>query len=177
MYLAGREPRERRHAIRPDQFSTEEQLKDYTINQALTGDTTGARQSVQGIANGAYLREAWQTILFLEASSRDVQGVKDTIVSCPDHSLLKGHAYRDIPLDFLKDGDLAGAIEIAQAMGDFGRLPLLLIAVNLIEKGEGAKVRDMLPCIADDGIRTFIIDMMDKRQSKDRNRPDPSQPD
>lgn len=30
---------ERRHAIRPDQFPTEEQLKDYTINQALAGDT------------------------------------------------------------------------------------------------------------------------------------------
>ena len=168
---------ERRHAIKPGQFPTEEQLKDYTINQALAGDTTGARQSVSGIANRTYLREAWQTILFVEAGHRNVQGVKDTIASCPDQSLLRCHTYRDIPLDFLKDGNLAGAIEIAQTMGDFGVFPLMLIAVNLIDKGDCLRVHEMLPCIADDGIRTFIINMMEERQSKDRNRPDLSQPD
>ncbi len=167
---------ERRHAIRPGQFPTEEQLKDYTIKQALAGDTAGARQSVSGIANRTYQREAWQTILYADAGRRDVQGVKDTIVSCPDHSLLRGHAYRDIPLDFLKDGDIAGAIEIAQTMGDFGVLPLMLIAVDLIDKGDFVRVRETLSHIADNGIRTFILNMMDERQAKDRSLPDTSQP-
>lgn len=167
---------ERRHTIRPGPFPTEEQLKDYTINQALAGDTTGARQSVSGIANRSYLREAWQTILFVEAGHRDVQGVKDTIVSCPDQSLLRCHAYRDIPLDFLKDGNLAGAVEIAQTMGDCGGLPLLLIVVYLMDKGDLVRARETLPHIADDGIRTFILNMMDERQEKDRDRPDTSHP-
>lgn len=69
------------------------------------------------------------------------------------------------------------AIEIAQTMGDFGVLPLMLIAVNLIDKGDCVRVREMLSCIADDGIRTFIMNMMDERQSKDRNRLDLNQPD
>lgn len=167
---------ERRHAIRPGQFPTEEQLKDYTINQALAGDTAGARQSVSGITNRTYLREAWQTILYADAGRRDVQGVKDTIVSCPDHSLLKAHSYRDIPLDFLKDGDIAGAIEIAQTMGDFGVLPLMLIAVNLIDKGDLVRVHEILPHFADNGIRTFFMNMMDERQAKERNLPDTSRP-
>ncbi|MDH4078371.1 MAG: hypothetical protein OEU68_00985 [Nitrospira sp.] len=167
---------ERRHAIRPGQFPTEEQLKDYTMNQALAGDTTGARQSVKGIANRTYLREAWQTILFVEAGHRDVQGVKDTIVSCPDQSLLRCHTYHDIPLGFLKDGNLAGAIEIAQTMGDFGVLPLLLIVVNLIDKGDFVRVRETLPHIPDNAMRAFIMNMMDERHAKDRDRPDTSQP-
>ncbi|NJN69358.1 MAG: cobalamin biosynthesis protein [Nitrospira sp.] len=40
--------------------STDEQLKDQAIRQALAGDITGARETVSGVVDRRYLRDAWQ---------------------------------------------------------------------------------------------------------------------
>jgi hypothetical protein len=146
---------------------TEAQLKDYSIKQALAGNTAGARQTANEMVDGAYLREVWQTILFVEADRRGVQGVKETILSCPDHSLLACHSYRELPFTFVKAGDVSGAIEIATAMGDVGVLPLIGIAVHLAGKGDFMGMRDALSHIDDEGLRTLVMNNVQDYQSKD----------
>jgi hypothetical protein len=141
----------------PTQTQTDEQLKDQAIRQVLVGDTAGARQTVRNIVDKRYLREAWQMMLFIEAERGDVRAIKDTIVSCPDPSLLAGHFYLDLPQVFVKAGDRSGAIEIARAMGSYGVLPLIGIAAHLAEDGDFSGVHEALAHIDDEALRAMII--------------------
>lgn len=145
---------------------TDEQLKDQAIRQALAGDTAGARQTVSEMADKRHLREAWQMMLFIESERGNVEAVKDTIVSCPDPSLLVSHFYLDLPHVFVKAGDRSGAIEIAKAMGDAGVLPLIGIAAHLAEDGDVAGVREALAHIEDEDLRAMILRKVTAYQPK-----------
>lgn len=140
----------------PTETFTDEQLKNQAIKQALAGDTAGARQTVSGIADRRYLREAWQMMLFVESERGNVQAVKDTIVTCPDASLLASHFYLELPQVFVKAGNRSGAIEIAKAMGNAGVLPLIGIAAHLAEDGDFVGVREALSHI-DEDLRMMIL--------------------
>ncbi len=134
----------------PTQTPTDAQLKDQAIRQALAGDTVGAQQTASEMVDRRYLREAWQMMLFIESERGNVQAVKDTIVSCPDPSLLASHFYLELPQVFVKAGDRSGGIEIAKAMGDAGVLPLIGIVAHLAEDGDIAGVREALSHIDED---------------------------
>ena len=149
----------------PTQTPTDAQLKDQAIRQALAGDTAGARQTVNEIVDKRYLREAWQMMLFVESERGNIQAVKDTIVSCPDPSLLASHFYLELPQLFLKAGDRSGAIEIAKAMGNAGVLPLIGIAAHLAEDGDFAGVLEALSHI-DEDLRTMIMRKVSAYQRK-----------
>ena len=150
----------------PTQTLTDEQLKDQAIGQALASDTIGARQTVSGIVDRRYLREAWQMMLFVESERGNVQAVKDTILSCPDPSLLASHFYLELPQLFIKAGDRSGAIEIAKAMGNAGVLPLIGIAAHLAQDGDTEGVRDALLHIDDEDLRTMIMRKVSAYQPK-----------
>ncbi len=150
----------------PTQTPTDAQLKDQAIRQALAGDTTEARQTTNEIVDKRYLREAWQMMLFIESERGNVQAVKDTIVSCPDPSLLASHFYLELPQVFVKAGDRSGAIEIAKAMGDAGTLPLIGIAAHLAQDGDVAGVREALSHIDDEDLRTMIVRKVSAYQPK-----------
>jgi hypothetical protein len=141
----------------PTHTSTDEQLKDQAIRQALSGDTLGARETISGVVDRRYLRDAWQMLLFIESERGNVQSVKDTIASCPDPSLLASHFYLELPQIFVKAGDRSGAIEIAQAMGSYGTLPLIGIAAHLAQAGDLAGVREALSHLDDEALRTMIL--------------------
>ncbi|MDF0673969.1 MAG: hypothetical protein P0120_06460 [Nitrospira sp.] len=141
----------------PTQTLTDEQLKDQAIRQALVGEAAGARQTANEIVNRRYLREAWQMVLFVESERGNVQAVTDTILSCPDPSLLASHFYLELPQVFVKAGDRSGAIEIAKAMGDAGVLPLIGIAAHLAQDGDLEGVRDALSHIDDEDLRAMIL--------------------
>ena len=147
------------------QTPTDEQLKDQAIRQALAGDTTEARQTAHEIVDKRYLREAWQMMLFVESERGNVQAVKDTIVSCPDPSLLASHFYLELPQVFVKAGDRSGAIEIAKAMGDAGVLPLIGIVAHLAEDGDIAGVREALAHV-DEDLRVMIMRKVSAYQPK-----------
>ena len=149
----------------PTQTPTDAQLKDQAIRQALAGDTTEARQTANEIVDKRYLREAWQMMLFVESERGNVQAVKDTIVSCPDPSLLASHFYLELPQVFVKAGDRSGAIEIAKAMGDAGVLPLIGIAAHLAEDGDIAGVREALSYV-DEDLRAMIMRKVSAYQPK-----------
>jgi hypothetical protein len=153
----------------PTQTPTDEQLKDQAIRQALAGDTAGARQTASGMVDRRYLREAWQMMLFIESERGNVQAVKDTIVSCPDPSLLASHFYLELPKVFVKAGDRSGAIEIAKAMGNAGVLPLIGIAAHLAEDGDFAGVQEALSHI-DEDLRTMILRKVTAYHSKVQRR-------
>jgi hypothetical protein len=147
------------------QTPTDAQLKDQAIRQALAGDTTEARQTANEIVDKRYLREAWQMMLFVESERGNVQAVKDTIVSCPDPSLLASHFYLELPQVFVKAGDRSGAIEIAKAMGDAGVLPLIGIAAHLAEDGDIVGVREALAHV-DEDLRAMIMRKVSAYQPK-----------
>lgn len=147
------------------QTLTDQQLKNQAIRQALAGDTTGARQTVSGMVDRWYLREAWQMMLFVESERGNVQAVKDTILSCPDPSLLASHFYLELPQLFVKAGDRSGAIEIAKAMGNAGVLPLIGIAAHLAEDGDFVGVQEALSHI-DEDLRTMIMRKVSAYQPK-----------
>ena len=149
----------------PTQILTDEQLKDQAIRQALAGDVEGARQIANEIVDRRYLREAWQMLLFVESERGNVQAVKDTIVSCPDPSLLASHFYLDLPQVFVKAGDRSSAIEIAKAMGDAGVLPLIGIAAHLAQDGDAEGVREALSHI-DEDLRAMIMRKMNACHQK-----------
>ncbi|BFU89517.1 MAG: hypothetical protein NTAFB01_07040 [Nitrospira sp.] len=151
----------------PTQTPTDEQLKDLTIRQTLAGDVGGARQTAGEIADRKCLREAWQMMLFVESERGNVQAVKDTIVSCPDSSLLASHFYLELPQVFVKAGDRSGAIEIAKAMGDAGVLPLIGIAAHLAQDGDIEGVREALSHIDDEDLRTTILRKVSACHQKD----------
>ena len=96
-------------------------------------------------------------MLFIESERGNVQAVTDTILSCPDPSLLAGHFYLELPQVFVKAGDRSGAIEIAKAMGDAGVLPLIGIAAHLAQDGDIEGVREALSHIEDEDLRTMIL--------------------
>lgn len=150
----------------PTQILTEEQLKNQAIQQALAGDAVGARQTVSGMTDRRYLREAWQMMLFVESERGSVQRVKDIIVSCPDSSLLASHFYLELPQLFVKAGDRFGAIEIAKAMGNAGVLPLIGIAAHLAQDGDTEGVRDALAHIDEEDLRTMILRKVSAYQPK-----------
>ena len=140
----------------PTQMLTDEQLKDQAIRQALAGDAAGARQTANEIVDRRHLREAWQMMLFVESERGNVQAVTDTILSCPDPSLLAGHFYLELPQVYVKAGDRSGAIEIAKAMGNAGVLPLIGIAAHLAQDGDIEGVREALSYI-DEELRAMIM--------------------
>lgn len=149
----------------PTQTLTDEQLKSQAIRQALAGDAAGARQTANEIVDRRYLREAWQMLLFVESERGNVQAVKETIVSCPDSSLLASHFYLELPQVFVKAGDRSGAIEIAKAMGDAGVLPLIGIAAHLAQDGDIEGMREALSYI-DEDLRAMIIRKMNACHQK-----------
>ena len=149
----------------PTQTPMDERLKDQAIRQALAGDTAGARQTVSGIVDRRHLREAWQMMLFIESERGNVQAVKDTILSCPDPSLLASHFYLELPQLFVKAGERSGAIEIAKAMGDAGVLPLIGIVAHLAEDGDFVGVREALSHI-DEDLRAMIMRKVSAYQPK-----------
>ncbi|MBH0203160.1 MAG: hypothetical protein HP496_12910 [Nitrospira sp.] len=147
------------------QTPTDERLKDQVIRQALVGDRAGARQTANEITDRRYLREAWQMMLFVESERGNVQAVKDTILSCPDPSLLASHFYLELPQVFVKAGDRSGAIEIAKAMGEAGVLPLIGIAAHLAEDGDIVGVREALSHV-DEDLRVMILRKVSAYQPK-----------
>lgn len=149
----------------PTQTLMDEQLKSQAIRQALAGDAAGARQTANEIVDRRYLREAWQMLLFVESERGNVQAVKETIVSCPDSSLLASHFYLELPQVFVKAGDWSGAIEIAKAMGDAGVLPLIGIAAHLAQDGDIEGMREALSYI-DEDLRAMIMRKMNASHQK-----------
>ncbi|MBL8038014.1 MAG: hypothetical protein JSS38_04490 [Nitrospira sp.] len=141
----------------PTHTPTDEELKNQVIRQVLAGDTAGAQQTANEIADHRYLRDAWQMMLFVESERGNVQAVKDTILSCPDPSLLASHFYLELPQLFIKAGDRSGAIEIAKAMGNAGVLPLIGIAAHLAQDGDMAGAHDALSHMEDEDLRTMIL--------------------
>jgi len=150
----------------PTQTPTDEQLKDQAIRQALSGDTIGARETISAVVDRRYLRDAWQMMLFIESERGNVQAVKDTIVSCPDRSLLASHFYLELPQVFVKAGDRSGAIEIAKAMGEAGTLPLIGVAAHLAQDGDVAGVREALSNLEDEDLRNMILCKVSSLQPK-----------
>jgi hypothetical protein len=140
----------------PTHTPTDEELKNQVIKQTLAGNTVGARQTAGEIADKRYLRDAWQMMLFVESERGNVQAVRDTILSCPDPSLLASHFYLELPQLFIKAGDQAGAIEIAKAMGNAGVLPLIGIAAHLAQDGDMVGAHDALSHIEDD-LKAMIL--------------------
>lgn len=91
-----------------DHGFTDETLKDRAVRQAFAGNVNGARQTIGRMVDRKYLRDVWGAILCINKDHGDVQGVKETIVSCPDKSLLSCHEYRELPLAFARAGNVAG---------------------------------------------------------------------
>ena len=149
-----------------DQALTDETLKDRAIRQAFAGNVNGARQTIGSMVDRRYLRDVWGAILCIQKDRGDVQGVKDTIVSCPDESLLSGHEYRELPLAFARAGNVAGAIEIAKAMGSSGMLPLLMIPLALMHKGDFVGARGAVAHIDEEAHRVMMMNFVDQYQGK-----------
>jgi hypothetical protein len=141
----------------PTHTPTAEELKNQVIRQVLAGDTLGAQQTATEIADRRYLRDAWQMMLFVESERGNVQAVKNTILSCPDPSLLASHFYLELPQLFIKAGDRSGAIEIAKAMGNAGVLPLIGIAAHLAQDGDMAGAHDALSHMEDEDLRAMVL--------------------
>lgn len=141
----------------PTHTPTDEELKNQVIKQALAGNTVGAQQTASEIGDRRYLRDAWQMMLFVESERGNVQAVKNTILACPDPSLLASHFYLELPQLFIKAGDQSGAIEIAKAMGNAGVLPLIGIAAHLVQDGDVAGAHDALAHIEDEDLRAMIL--------------------
>jgi hypothetical protein len=149
-----------------DQTLTDETLKDHAIRQVFAGNVSGARQTIERMVDRRYLRDVWWAILCMQKDCGDVEGVKETIVSCPDKSLLACHEYRELPLAFARAGNVAGAIEIAKAMGDSGMLPLLMIPLVLMNKGDFVGARGAVSHIDEEACRIMIMNYVDQCQRK-----------
>ena len=79
----------------PDRFHPDEALKNEVVAQAMEGNFTGARQTAAKIAARQEFWEAWISILYLQRDRGDVEGIKETILSCPNPSWLQGHSYAE----------------------------------------------------------------------------------
>ena len=137
----------------PTHTPTDEELKNQVIRQVLAGDTAGAQQTANEIADTRHLRDAWQMMLFVESERGNVQALKHTILSCPDPALLASHFYLELPQLFIK----AGAAEIAKAMGNAGVLPLIGIAAHMAQDGDMDGAHDALSHIEVEDLRTMIL--------------------
>ena len=149
-----------------DQTLTDETLKDHAIRQVFAGNVSGARQTIERMVDRRYLRDVWWAILCMQKDRGDVEGVKETIVSCPDKSLLVCHEYRELPLAFARAGNVAGAIEIAKVMGSSGMLPLLMIPLVLMNKGDCVGARGAVSHIDEEACRIMIMNYVDQCQRK-----------
>ena len=150
----------------------DENLKNCVIEQALAGDVIGARQTISEMGNPRYQREAWIAILGIQRNRKDVQGIKDTIVACPDHSLLHCISYHHLPLDISRAGDVCGAMEIAYTLGDDGEFSLLMIPFGLALKGDFVGMREAVSCIEDEATRHRILNTVDELlRQKQNNEP------
>jgi hypothetical protein len=160
----------------PDQSRPDEALKDQAIEQAVAGDIIGARQIIGGMVERRYVSEVWRAILCIQTCRGDIQGVKETIVSCPDKSLLHSHQYRECPLDFARAGDVSGAIEIAKIMGSCGVLPLLMIPLVLANKGNFVGAREAVSHTEYEAHRSVVRNCVDGLQQKGKTPEESSQP-
>jgi hypothetical protein len=153
----------------PDLFSPDEALRNEAIEQAMEGNFVGARYTAARIVTRQYLREAWSYILCIQRDREDVQGIKETISSCPDPSLLRSHDYSDLPLHFARMGNRTAALEIVKAMGAAGSLALLCILTpwDLLRKGDYAGAREAVAKIEDELMRSQINYLVEEHQ---RNR-------
>ena len=154
------------HLNMQDPARTDKHLEDCAIKQATVGDIIGARQTLRGIVDKGCQHDAWIAILGIQMDRRDVQGIKETIVACPDHSILRCLWYRDLPLYFYRAGDVAGAIEIANTMGDFGKFALALIPIGLATTGDFVGAREAVSRISDEVTRNDRMNTVDELQRK-----------
>ncbi len=153
----------------------DENLRNRVIEQAVAGDVIGARQTISEMVDPRYQREAWFAILGIQSDRKDVQGIKDTIVACPDHSLLRCMSYHHLPLDISRAGDVRGAMEIATTMGDDGEFSLLMIPSCLALKGDFVGIREAVSCIEDEATRNRIVNTVDELlRQKQNNEPQES---
>jgi len=153
----------------------DENLRNRVIEQAVAGDVIGARQTISEMVDPRYQREAWMAILGIQSDRKDVQGIKETIVACPDHSLLHCISYHHLPLYIDRAGDVRGAMEIATTMGDDGKFSLLVIPFCLALKGDFAGMREAVSCIEDEATRNSILNTVDELlRQKQNNEPQES---
>lgn len=153
----------------------DEYIRNRVIEQAVAGEVIGARQSISEMVDPRYQREAWFAMLGIQRNRKDVQGIKDTIVACPDHSLLHCISYFHLPLDIHRAGDVCGAMEIAYLMGDDGEFSLLMIPLGLALKGDLVGMREAVSCIEDEATRNRILNTVDEfLRQKHRNEPQES---
>lgn len=157
----------------PDPSRIDEQLRDRALQQAFAGDDIGARQTIGGMVDRECLGVAWKGILCIQSDRGDVQGVKDTILACPDDSLLVSPDYHQVPLHFARAVNVTGAIEIAQTMGPRGTLSRMMIPLVLMKKGDCVGARDAASHINDETQRSMIVTMVDEDQRK-HERSEPS---
>jgi hypothetical protein len=153
----------------PDLFRPDEALRNESIELAMAGDYIGVRHTAATITTRQYLREVWMCILFIQRDLGDVDGIKQTIVSCPDQSLLRSHEYSRLPVDFLeRTGNRTGAIEIAETMGSHGFMSMLILLTpfDLLDKGNYAGAKDAVASIKDEEMRRHISHFVDVQQRK-----------
>jgi hypothetical protein len=147
----------------PDQPLTDICLRDHAFEQAASGDIIGARQTVSKMIDGQYLREAWIAILFNQMRLGDLQGVKETIASFSDDSLIRGHPAWDISVAFAKAGDIPGAIEIANK-ADGGDLCVAVIAFVQAGKGDLVGARETASLMKSESFKSDILNHLNELQ-------------
>lgn len=158
-----------------DQLLSDETLKNRAIELAVAGNIIEARHTVRRIVDRKCLGDAWKAILSIQGDREDVQGVKDTIIACSDRSLLYGHTYLELPLQFARAGNVTGAIEIANAMGSWGRLSLTIIPCALIHRGDVVGAREAVSHIDDEDMRDDIVRLLDEFQQTAQIQDNPIQ--
>ena len=161
----------------PASSPTDEQLRDRVLEQTWAGDFLQAQQTARGILDRQYLQQAWVGMLCIHRERGDVQGIKETIAACPDDSLLESQEYMELPLEFIRTGDISGAVEIANAMGRYGKFSLTLLPVSLAGKGDFVGARKAASQITDERTRNGIMKMVDQLQAEQKNTgPEESNP-
>ena len=146
-----------------DQPLTDEELRDHTFEQAAAGDIIGARQTVSMMIDRECLRVAGIAILLNQMRLGDLQGVKETIASFSDDSLIRGHPAWDITVAFARAGDIPGAIEIAHKAGG-GDLLVALIAFVQAGKGDLVGARETASLMKSESFKSDILDHVNELQ-------------
>lgn len=154
----------------PDRFHPDEALKNKAIAEAMEGDVLGARQTAAKIATRQDFWEAWIYILHLQRDRGDVEGIRETILSCPNPSWLQGHSYADLAWHFARIGNRTAAIEIAKLLGPSGAMTLLwlLAPMDLLRKGDYAGARQAVAKVDDERLRNQLNKLVDK-EAQDHN--------
>lgn len=150
----------------PDCFHPDEALKNEAIAQAMEGDFLGARQTAAKIATRQEFWEAWMSILYLQRDRGDVEGIKETILSCPNPSWLQGHSYAELARHFAKIGNKTAAIEIAKLLGKSGAMMVVYLSapVDLILKGDFAGAREAVAQVEDEQLRDRLNALVDTEE-------------